>query len=265
MKDKTNIFKKFIGSISNIKVFPKYIKEGLGRAVVYALLLMLFVGAIKGIFLNFQLNSYFDSAKAQLNESKYRFEIKDGVLDLQGNEVIDIDDGSSLVYVNDEVSIDEKDQIENLVIHNDSYVLFLKDGIIVNSQDLGEQSAKYSDIMIDNETFDNSTIINYLSYAKYIIIIATVFGSIFYYFMNSVLIAVMSMASNMIMRLGMKFSDILSLVFYAGTLPIIVQTIFEGVMPSIYFGYVSIVGTVIYVFLILRNIRKEINDGMNVQ
>ena len=47
MKDKS-FFEKFKNSIYNIREFPNYIREGVGKAILYALILSIIVGGIKG-------------------------------------------------------------------------------------------------------------------------------------------------------------------------------------------------------------------------
>ena len=47
MKNKS-FFEKFKNSIYNIREFQNYIREGVGRAILYALILSIIVGGIKG-------------------------------------------------------------------------------------------------------------------------------------------------------------------------------------------------------------------------
>ena len=49
MNSKTNVFVKLVKSTYNLKEFPKYMKEGIGRAIFYILILSLVVGGVKGI------------------------------------------------------------------------------------------------------------------------------------------------------------------------------------------------------------------------
>ena len=47
---KSNFFVKLKNNVYNIETFSDYIKEGLGRAILYAIILSLILGGIQGIY-----------------------------------------------------------------------------------------------------------------------------------------------------------------------------------------------------------------------
>lgn len=267
MVDKTNVFKKFIGSISNVRAVPKYIKEGLGRAVFYAFLLMLVVGLVKGISLGFSFNKYIDEVINTVNDNKYEFKIDNGILEIESEPII-IDEGSTLIYIDDKTDISKSSELNNITVHSDEYILVLKDGVIVSSNDVGNQTVYYKDFL-GNEAFTKEHMTTILSMvgkiSMVVIIVFGLFESIVIYIMNSLLIAGVSMLTNIMMKLGLKFSEMFSLALYAGTLPALLQLALSIIFPSIYFSYAAIMGTLVFILIVLRTMRKDIDEGMHIQ
>lgn len=58
MEDKTNFFRKVITSIYDIKVFSEYAREGIFRAISYAMLLTLILAGAKGVFNSYRTNNF---------------------------------------------------------------------------------------------------------------------------------------------------------------------------------------------------------------
>ncbi|WP_160693174.1 DUF1189 family protein [Clostridium sp. C2-6-12] len=58
MNYKTNFFKKVITSIYDIKVFTEYAKEGIFRAISYAMLITLILAGFKGVFKGYRINGF---------------------------------------------------------------------------------------------------------------------------------------------------------------------------------------------------------------
>ena len=57
MKYKTNFFKRVMTSIYDIKVFSKYVKEGIFRSISYAMLLTLILVGVKDIFIGYNTDN----------------------------------------------------------------------------------------------------------------------------------------------------------------------------------------------------------------
>ena len=58
MEHKTNFFKKVITSIYDIKIFSKYAKEGIFRAISYAILLTLILVVLKDTFIGYKTGNF---------------------------------------------------------------------------------------------------------------------------------------------------------------------------------------------------------------
>ncbi|MGL4772880.1 MAG: DUF1189 domain-containing protein [Clostridium sp.] len=263
--EKTNFFKKLYNNLFNIKTFPKYMREGLGRAILYAFILSLILGATQGIGLTLDLRKSFNTTIESLKQKEYKFELKDGILDIQ-NSPIKIEENGILLYADTNKSINDKEELRSISVHSDISVLILKDGIIYSTQE-SDQYVLYKDLYLTNLT--NDELISQIE------LMAKIFPPIFFtisiiigffdYLLNCLIIAAFSMLSNLIMGLRIRFSGVYALSLYAGTLPSILVTIIGLFMPNVYLTQAMMIGTLLYVILIFRNIRNEIleNNKLN--
>ncbi len=251
-------FSKLKNNIYNIKTFSEYVRDGLGRAILYALILSLIIGGIQGVYMGFKIRNNINEGIIEFNEPKYDFSIKNGILEMKDSP-IRFDEGNMVVYIDSNKDLSQSEKIEDEYVHGDMYILLLKDGIKVGSSGLSKDIL-YKDAFTGEYT--NQTIIDQLKVASTIIIPLTIVFTIFQYFMtlilNCLIVAAISIIIGMIMGLRMKASAMYSLAVYAGTLPSILLLPFSLIRPDIYFDTPFIAGTVIYVIFILRYIKKDL-------
>lgn len=270
MKNK-NFFVKFKNSIYNMKEFPNYIREGVGRAILYGLILSFILGGIKGITNSISMKKSINSTIQILEDNKYKFKIENGILDLETSP-LKIEDGSMLLYLDDNKDISQADELRNITVHVDAYILVLKDGIITSPSLLPQQNSlsqlKYSDIE-DSIVITNDNIIDMLNFSDTFIYLwigaISLMETFMVLIMDAVMIAVMLLLTNFMFRLNMSFSQLFSLAIYASTLPAILILILNIFVPNVYLDSVRVFGTFLYSFMVLRNMRDEIDKNMNVQ
>lgn len=253
-----SFFSKLKNNIYNIKTFSEYVRDGLGRAILYALILSLIIGGIQGVYMGFKIKNNINEGIVEFNEPKYDFSIKNGVLEMKDSP-IKFDEGNMVVYIDSNKDLSQSEKIEDEYVHGDMYILLLKNGIKVGSGGLNKDIL-YNDAFTGEYT--NKTIIEQLKVASAIIIPLTIVFTIFQYFMtlilNCLIVAAFSIIIGMIMGLRMKASAMYSLAVYAGTLPSILLLPFSLIRPDIYFDTPFIAGAVIYVIFILRYIKKDL-------
>ncbi|MBS5986266.1 DUF1189 family protein [Clostridium sp.] len=267
MKNKS-FFEKFKNSIYNIREFPNYIREGVGKAILYALILSIILGGIKGITTTFTLNKDINLAIQTLEDDKYKFKIENGTLDLVTSP-LKIENGSTLIYLDENKDISQSEELKNITVHLDSYILILKDGIVTNSEVmLGFSQAKYSDFL-GGMIITNDNIVETLRLSSkfiYVIIpIITILETFMTLIMDALIIGIMLLLTNFIFKLGLRFSQLFSLAIYAATLPAILILILNIIVPNVYLDSVRVLGTFLYSFIVLRNMRSEIDENMNIQ
>ncbi len=235
MKNKS-FFEKFKNSIYNIREFQNYIREGVGRAILYALILSIIVGGIKGITTTFTLNKDINLAIQTLEDDKNKFKIENGTLDLVTSP-LKIENGNTLIYLDESKDISQSEELKNITVHVDSYILILKDGIVTNSEVmLGFSQAKYSDFL-GGMIITNDNIVETLRLSsKFIYVIApmvTILETFITLIMDALIIVTMLLLTNFIFKLGLRFSQLFSLAIYAATLPFSNKIALNGLRFSV--------------------------------
>lgn len=261
---KTNMVIKFKNSLYNIKKFPSYIKEGFGRAILYAVILCLIFGLGKSIRYVISANNNINRAEEILNDKDYEFTIEDDILDLK-TDIQKIEEGNIVFYIDDQVSLQDKDDIRSEVIHSNSYFLILKDGVVISSDVTGVSGIKDMNIYYKNILFgqkmDNKQVLNEIPIVRastsITIVIMTIINTVVSYFIDSLFIVLMMLFSSHIMGLKLKFQELFTVVIYAQTLPALLVTILTIISPKTYFYTAGMVATLLYTFLILRDISKD--------
>ncbi|PRR81575.1 DUF1189 family protein [Clostridium vincentii] len=270
MNNKTNVFVKLIKSTYSVGGFPKYMKEGKGRAIFYILILCLILGGAKAISNVVNIDLSVNKTIEDLNEDKYQFKINDGVMDIETSP-LEIDENNTLVYIDENTTLAEADNLRSMTINSDIYILILRDGVIVNSTDqsgLPEMKTSYKEIGFQGE-INNEVVINSINSFKiliyFVVIIVSIAQLFITYLITTLFISVFSMISNRLLKLNLKLGELFSLVAYIGTLPNILITILGILMPTALFSTAGIVGTVVYTGLILNNMKKSMDENIKIQ
>lgn len=260
-----NIFKKFTNSIYKPnEAYRKYIKEGIGKSIIYALLLCLILGGIKGGIQAFKFNYELKNTISKLEDDRYKFEIKDGELNIESSPV-KIDENNILIYVDKDKSIEDEDSLKSLTIHEDTYVLILRDGMIVDSNMSENPYATkmkytYKEMQIA-DNINNENVIKGIENMKvpiisfFIIIFMT--QEFINYLVTAFLIAVIFLLLSRVLGFTLKLAEVFSLVIYVQTLSVLLVTALTIVIPGVLFDMAGMVGTSLYMFLTLKNIKKE--------
>ena len=259
---KDNLFKRLRYSIYDMKKMSIYCREGFGRALLYSLVLCVLLGLVKSVYAGISINKDFNGINKLLSQDKYSFEINNGELNIKTSPIKQEKSGF-LIYVNDEVTLEQKSDIKNILVNSDFYIIVLKDGIEVGGNSdiypVDPYIMTYSDFGLDKIT--NKELAASLVLTKVLLIAMNTGMQMIFTFMNylfyAVIVAVFSTLSAALLKIRMKYSQILSLVLYAATLPSIIVLIFSFISPSVYFESVGIIGTLLYTILILREMKKD--------
>ncbi|MBN1050474.1 MULTISPECIES: DUF1189 domain-containing protein [Clostridium] len=259
MNKTDNFFKKFINCIYNLKALITYPKYGIWKAILYVLLMSIILGGIRGITIGYKIDRELSNLSTMLQEDKYKFNIVDGVLHTE-NSPLKIEETSSLIYIDENKSLNEIDDLRDITVHNDNNILFLKDGVSLEAG-MYKQQAHYKELIGDSK-LDNGILFGELSYVLKIIVAIVILYTILFTFINTLInclfVTAFASFSLIIMKVFMKYSILYSLSLYACTLPFIFQIILQSIFPNINLDTMFIVGTLVYVIFIL----KYIKDGM---
>lgn len=265
MNNKTNVFVKLVKSIYNLKEFPKYMKEGVGRAIFYIFILSLVVGGVQGIVDIVNLNLLANETVEKLEDDNYQFKIKDGVMDIATSPV-KIENSNTLVYIDKDTTMIQSDNLRSITVNADIYVLVLKDGVVTSTNATAVKNS-YKQLGLEEE-FNNkfviNAIINFKVLAYFIAMIVSLVKTFVSYLLTTLLIGAFSMISSRLLKLNLKLGELFSLVAYIGTLPNILITILGIIIPTVVFSTAGIVGTVVYTGLILNRMKKEMDGDIQI-
>ena len=136
-----------------MNVFSQYAKEGLFRAILYAAVLVFLLGGLKTGTALYGLNKKIIQITTELKGPDYNIDIQDGKLKID-KPVSVFDENGVLVYINQDISITNIDNIRNKIANSDMYGLFLKDGIIINDG-INIYNVSYRSIFKDNISLES--------------------------------------------------------------------------------------------------------------
>lgn len=267
----TNIINKFTNSIYNVKEFSKYMKEGVRKAILYALILSTFIGGIKGIAKGISFNNSSNEAIKIMSEEKYKFSINNGNLYIE-NSPLKIEDNNILIYIDNNININEDNTLRNITVNEDSYILLLKDGIVFESNvnpgsDVNKIKSTYKELNIADGT-DNTALIKILKAIKVpiMIVISIIFiiQEFIAYLFTALMLAIFSLFPSRILGVNLKIRELFSLVVYAATLPSVLVLILTVLIPNVPFNTAGMIGTALYTYIILNDISKEVKDDRDM-
>ncbi|WP_297639003.1 DUF1189 domain-containing protein [uncultured Clostridium sp.] len=261
MKD--NFFIKFKNCLHRLDKFPAYIDQGIGKAIKYGFLISLIFGGIIGIYNSFSLNTNLNTTIQQINKPEYRFTVKDNTLDLTGGPYKFNSNGIG-IYINDNKTLDDAQSVLNDLSNNTANVLVLKNGIDLN---LAGQSQTATYNTISQKLFNSGEITNQSltgkiqGMKKYYFIFQFVFEVINRFInliMDSLIITIVGLIASMIMGMMVKPAALYSLSVYAATVPFLISLPISILYPSIPLQYPIMLGTAIYVVIILKHIKDDL-------
>jgi hypothetical protein len=244
-------------------------KEGIGRAIFYILILSLIVGGAKGIANVVKVNLSANETIEKLKDEKYQFKIKDDVMDIATSPV-KIENDNTIVYIDKDITLEQAKNLKSMIVNSDVYILILKDGIVSNASST-EMKNSYRDLGLSqmDEEINNQYVINLITNLKnpiyLLIIIMTIIKIFIGYLITTLLIATFSIISSKLLNLNLRLGELFSLVAYIGTLPNILITILGIIMPTVVFSTAGIVGTAVYTGLIINTMKKEMDEDIKIQ
>lgn len=259
MSKRDNFFKKFINCIYNLKSLVMYPKYGIGKAILYVFIMTAIFGTLRGLIIGYNTNKELSDLSTTLQSEEYKFNIENGILNLEKSP-LKVESTSTLIYIDGDKNLNEINELREIVIHNDNNILFLKDGICIQTGEY-KQQAYYKDLLGNNK-LDNKTLYEQSSYIKKMVLAILIMYTIFFTFINLLIncLFVTAFASVVliIMKVFMKYSVLYSLSLYVSTLPFIFQTILQIVFPTnIKLDTMFIAGTLAYMIFILKYIKDE--------
>ena len=257
---KERIFVKFKNCIYDMKSLLRYSKDGLSKAIIYIILLNVFLGLIVGTVSAIRINNEISEFKLTMSEPQYEFKINDGQLTLKTDSIKkEYDD--IMIYINDSYKLDEKDKVKENLKYKDQYILLLKDGIAINIVDynLIGYNINYTDIIADG--LSNEDIISSLNLVSIvsipICIIYTIINGIIDCLIVSVFVAFITKAVISFMGIRKRFEELYTITLYSSTFSLIVFVVIPAIIMQFSLLIGLMFGAVIYNILVINFEKKE--------
>ncbi|MGL4949550.1 MAG: DUF1189 family protein [Anaeroplasmataceae bacterium] len=253
MKEKMNFLTRVKISTVKVKNYSLLIKDGLGKAFVYMLILSILVGSVLGVIQFTVLNKIEKEAIKLLQQEDFKFEISNNILDFKKSPYKQ-EKGRSIVIIDSNKNLDDVESFKSVTVHKDISYVFLADGFVTRI-DSSEFKLKYSEIPFIDGNINNELVIktlNELKPVKYIMVLAMIFVTYIIAIVKALLISLAGLMSNSMTGANLKYEDILKLSIYALTLPMIL----EFIIPI---GSYSIIVAGLYLIIAISSIKKEQN------
>ena len=225
-----NIFAEMIHSIYDIPAYAKFLKNRMGRTILYGFVLCLFY-----FLTTTGLSAVLSAGMAGSTENVLSglipdFSLKDGVLTIDKPiELKEYDDYQGGIYLKIDTSGDWVEEISdvdllafNRVVLVDGRHILVKEGDETIRSSLGE-------LELGNWTKD-SLLTEWLPYIKVGLAVGSVFlvwAEFMGFFLGVLVTALMGAAIAGILRFRMRFDDLCKLAVHARTLPILLKVICE--------------------------------------
>ena len=239
-------FKKVWYSVTKIEKYPAMSAEGLGRAIAYCCKIIAILAIVIGIGTIYQASNMVQGAINYLQNDFPDFSYKDGILDVQSDEVIKISPDNLIVG---KVIVDTKTEdvstINNYIDEieqSESGVIVLKNKVILKNPSVaGTINYDYKETFskFNISQFTKQDVINYASSSGIIgNLYVSIFLAIFIYsfvmyllttLTNAVLLSILGLLTTLFAKIRMRYVAIFNMSIYALTLSTILNIAYIAV------------------------------------
>ena len=252
LKDKGVIYipyyKKVWYSITKFERYPEMAAEGVERAFLYLLLLIVIYSLIMSICVTSKLGDFIKETANYFEQNISIVNYEDGKIqiELSNSEKKLITDEGILIVDTDEIGDEQIKEYKSIIPASKIGIIWLKDHVVfmVNGQ---EESYFYKNILdeFNIDKFNKSDIINLLNNQinnpkVYIAYFLTIEAVLFFNYFIAVLIDILILSlfgvlTGWIARIKIRYRAIFNMSIYAITLSIILQFIYRVI--NLFFGF----------------------------
>ncbi len=257
-ENKINNFKCFIYSITGFDRYRILLRQSMGKAVGYLILLSLLLSVAVFAPIYSTSNEVINKSTEYIVESMPDFSLIDGHLEVNGQMPIVIDDGNISVVV--DTTPGAEDRILN---QYDTVLLFTSDKMImkdyVNRQEYPLSSFEGLNIT-KGSLIEAMPLIK--SYIIVVLALVGIFMGLFFVagkFISALVVSLIGLIANSSSKTNLSFKSLFKISIFSMTLPLIIGTVINALMINIPFlAVLFYVGSGIYVFGAIKSIKKEL-------
>ena len=248
----SGFFNKLWNSIVKIEKYPDMAAEGLGRAIGYISKVVAILAIVLCLGAMYQTYQVVQKGVNYLQNEFPEFSYKDGVLNIQSEDVINISENDSIVG---QTIIDTKAEDEqtinkyiNEIEQAGSGMIIIKNKVILkNGSVAGTINYDYKEIssQVGLTEFNKQDVINYANSSQIINLYASVFLTIFIYafimyllttLSNAVLLSAFGYLTTWLARIKMRYVAMFNMSVYALTLSTVLNILYIAVNIFIRFN-----------------------------
>ena len=284
MEKEINIFKKIGYSLGKPQKYEQMGKEGLKKAIQYmATLIILFSFIISGITVG-EIHENYETQINYIKENLPEVTYKEGKLDFETEKEIILADetveniiGGTVIIDTNNYNEEQKSKYTNQILEEGDYgiILFAENMIMIsNAEELKTVEYKYTELFKENFgediEFNKQDVIQYLENVPYINYFVTYTVTYFVSMtiimvVNILVMSLVGLLYQKVMKLNIKYKNVLSMSIYASTIAILLNIIYYTILgifniaiPYIDMIYISV--PYIYLIIALFTVKQSQNS-----
>ncbi|MEI5906381.1 DUF1189 domain-containing protein [Bacillus spongiae] len=242
-ENKKSFIQKVRYSVSSPNQFQNMATEGVGRAVLYLLLLTFTIGLFFAIIQSYKFTNLIDGFIDEIESELPDFTLNNGELNVEGDQQVIIEDEGTIIIIDDAENIDI-DLMRAEIQTYDSALFILKDRII-NKSNFVIDEFKYKDF--GNFSLDKQSILDFLPLIKWLSLLIG-FIIITWFFVSKLILgllyALIGLIIAAILNKKLSYGILYAIGIYAITAPTILDvfaSLFGGYLPWYAFFIITMV------------------------
>lgn len=253
---KISIFQRFYYSIISFDKYRLFLRQSMGKAVTYLLLLTLVLSAAIYISEYYRYNEIFDFTAKFISEELLDFRFENGRLEVSGEMPITIDN-DNIPFV-----IDTRPDAEDRILNTyDIVMLITSDKFIVKNY-IERSEVPLS--LYKGLVLTRDDLISGIPFVKPIYAVFLVFTAIFFIigkFISVFVVSLIGRAVNSMKGTRLSYQSIFKISVYSMTLPLVVFSILNILQLGIPFMWVLFyVCCAVYVTGVINRIKSELDS-----
>lgn len=254
-----NFFTRIYYSMAGFSNYRYFLRQGVGKAVAYLIILALIIGIISFIPVINTFNTVMDEMIAGFDTSVPDFTFSNGQLKVEGKMPVIIDGGATSII------IDTADSPNESILDNyDNAIMFTKDKMIQKTY----VNRRVTDLStLQGFTLTKESIKQSLPLMKPIGVFFYIFAVIFFVcgkFISALFISLIGMIINNVKKTNLSYQSIFKMSVFSLTLPLLVCTPLSLLLNAPMMWLLFNILAAVYIYGAISSIRKEL-DSFNDQ
>ena len=236
-------FKKIWYSINKIEKYPELSAEGLGRAIIYLMTLVLIIGAISSFATVYRTSLKVKEVAKYIDEKIPELTYKEDTLQIGTEEAI-IDENENFGKIIVDTKTDDEQQINQYIEETsdeENAVIILKNKLMLKQSGTnGTTDYSYKDLFgqMGITEFNKQSLLDYLNGNGIMNLYFSLFASLLIYsfviylinlLFYIIIISIFGYLATMILKLKIRYVAIFNMAIYAITLPALLNIIYIAI------------------------------------